>query len=155
MLPTIKTNPTAQSAKDPPQTSQQSVHPGGLKSEGSMPKSNLYQENVVTQGAWRLSSSSIPSSTQCPNNPLDLWQRLPQKCSNLMNWHFLIKKICFLQSLLSSNKLTTSKDLSSQPPSQLPCYYKPPGWSKPKSCASTRDPLSLFDWSRFPKLRIY
>lgn len=83
MLPTIKTNPTAQSEKDAPETSEQPVHPGGTKREGSMPKSNLHQESVVT-GGWRLSSSLIPGSPQCPNNPLDLRQRIHRSAPILL-----------------------------------------------------------------------
>lgn len=62
VLPTLKTDPKAESEKDSAQTSQESVHPGGLKSERAMPKSNLHQENVVTK-AQRLSSSLISGST--------------------------------------------------------------------------------------------
>lgn len=116
-----------------------------------MPKSNLYHENVVAQGAWRLSSSLIPSSTQCPNNPLDLWQRLPQKCSNLMNWHFLIKKICFLQSLLSSNKLTTSKDLSSQATTPAPLLLRVTRMVKAKKLCFNKRPPEPFRLKPFSK----
>lgn len=50
MLLRSKPNPTAQSEKDPPQTSQQSVHPVVRKNERSRPKSKLHHKNVVTQG---------------------------------------------------------------------------------------------------------
>lgn len=148
MLSILKTNPTARSEKDPPQTSQQSVHPGGLQSERPMPKSNLHQENVVTGG---LNAFLIfdPRFHQCPNSPRDPWAE-----PFTFDEQTFSDKNPFPARLPSSNRLRASKDLSSQPPSQLPCYHKPPGWPRTKSSASTRESLSLFNGSHFPKFRM-
>lgn len=72
MLLTSERNPRAQSEKDPPQSSWQSVHPGVPKCQRLRPKQKMHQENVVT---WGLTAFLILD--QKFNNLLDLLCGLP------------------------------------------------------------------------------
>lgn len=148
MLPTLKTNPTAQSKKDPSQTSQLSVHPGGLKGQRSMLKSNLHQENVVTGGLKVLltfDSRFHPMSEQ-PTRPI------AEAFTRMLKFDELTfsDKNPFPARLPTSNKLTTSNHISTT----ITAPLLPLGWPKTKSCASARESLSLFNQSHFPKFRI-
>lgn len=151
MLPKIKTNPTAWR-----KTLHWPVNSLFIQEESRVRDQCPNQtciRRLWSQEAWRLPSPLIPGSPQCLNNPL---RPLAEASTEMLQFDELTfsEKNLFPASLPSSSKITISKDLSNQPPSQLPCYHKPPGWPKTKSCASTRESLSLCNQSHFPKFRI-
>lgn len=95
LLPSI-TNPTAQSEKDTPQTSQQSVHPGMHKSEKSGSKSKMHQENMTTCDlkSFLIFDHKFHSMSKKPSRPLA--------------WAYLLT-VCFHESIFSNKNLFPMK----------------------------------------------